>query len=544
MQYDVIIIGAGPNGLTSAAYLSRAGAKVLVLERRHETGGGLITEEFSGFRFNLHAIYMMMMDVAPPYTDLELEGNGCVYVRPEVPASLLTKDGKALSLYSDLDASVESIKKFSAKDADKFREVYSEYKTLAHECLIPATYTMPVPPADIADMYSNSAIGKRILEISELTPKEIMESWGFETPHLSALLLYLVCMWGLDPESTGASFLVPLYFNRMLNVSFIKGGSHRLSSSLHKAAVRHAIDVKESQEVTKIIVENGVAKGVEVAVTGLKDTKEKYEAKVIITSTDPVTTFSKLIPGEVVDKISKMCWATGQRWEWEHSSFFGLHLALKEAPRFKAEDFDPAVKRAFIKLIGFDTPEEVITHIKGVEEGLLDDCGHVTVTTELDPGQAPTHTDPGSGVVRFETLVPYETKEGSWEKIAGKYGDRLIAKLGQYTSNFDEGKIIRRYDYSPAYIEQKLVNMQRGSFKHGAYVTTQMGYSRPNIECSSCRTPVKNLYLCGASTYPGGGVIFGGGYNAARVVAEDLGLDVWWKEPESVVKARKEKLVL
>src|SRR5208283_5485145 len=93
-KYDVVIIGAGHNGLTTAAYLAKAGAKVLVVERRHETGGGLVTEEFSGFRFNLHAVYMMMLDVAPPYVDLGLEADGCVYVRPEVEATLLKKNGE------------------------------------------------------------------------------------------------------------------------------------------------------------------------------------------------------------------------------------------------------------------------------------------------------------------------------------------------------------------------------------------------------------------------------------------------------------------
>src|SRR5512145_2685572 len=114
--YDLIVVGGGINGLTTAAYLAKAGAKVLVVERRHETGGGLVTEEFSRFRFNLHAIYMMMLDVAPPYADLGLEADGCVYIRPEAELSLLMKGGRSLTLYSDLEKSVASIAKFSAKD--------------------------------------------------------------------------------------------------------------------------------------------------------------------------------------------------------------------------------------------------------------------------------------------------------------------------------------------------------------------------------------------------------------------------------------------
>lgn len=541
-SYDVIIIGSGPNGLTAASYLSRAGAKILLLERRHETGGGLVTEEFSGFRFNLHAIYMMMMDVTPVYTDLELEGRGCVYVKPEAQATLLMKDGRALTLYSDLEASVESIKKFSKKDAERFREVYKECKDMADASLIPGTYTLAVPAADYTEMLSQTEVGKKILEVSELTPYDIMKTWGFETPQLNALMLYLVCMWGLDPDSTASTFLVPLYFNRMLNVSFIKGGTHRLSSALHKAAVKASIDVLENHEVTRIIVEDGVAKGVEVAVTGQPDKVEKYEAKVIVTSTDPVMTFGKLIPD--MEKYSRMTAATAKRWEWEHSSFYGLHMAVQESPKFKASEFDPAVGKALIKVIGIETPEEVVKHYKNIEEGILDDCGHITVMTELDPGQAPQHTDPGSGVVRYETTVPYETKDGTWDQIGNKYGDRLVAKLKEYTTNFDETRIIRRYDYSPMYIEQKLVNMQRGSFKHGAYVTTQMGYNRPNLECSHYKTPIKNLYVCGASTYPGGAVIFGGGYNVAAVVCEDMGLKKWWSDPDYVVTARERKLAL
>ena len=165
-KYDVIIVGGGPNGLTAGAYLARAGARVLLIERRHETGGGLVSEDFSAFRFNLHAIYMLMMDVMPPYDDLDLYAEGCVYLQPEVQVSLLTRDGKALTLYRDLDHSVESIRKFSPKDAERFRDVYLESKELSFGAIIPLTYTLPVPTLDFADMLQKSDIGQKILEFS------------------------------------------------------------------------------------------------------------------------------------------------------------------------------------------------------------------------------------------------------------------------------------------------------------------------------------------------------------------------------------------
>ena len=543
-KYDVIIVGGGPNGLTAGAYLARAGARVLLIERRHETGGGLVSEDFSAFRFNLHAIYMLMMDVMPPYDDLDLYAEGCVYLQPEVQVSLLTRDGKALTLYRDLDHSVESIRKFSPKDAERFRDVYLESKELSFGAIIPLTYTLPVPTLDFADMLQKSDIGQKILDIGEKTPREIVDEWGFENPLLQTLILHLVCMWGLEPDVSGVGFLVPLYLNRMLNMSLIKGGSHRLSSALQRSIIATGGDVLESYTVTKIVVEDGTATGVEVGLTNAEEQGRKtFEAKVVITSTDPLTTFTKLITEEIMEPISMGCVETAKQWEWEHWSLFGLHLALKERPQFRAADFDPAVNDAFIKIIGYDNPDDFLSHLNGLGAGELSTAGHITVTSDLDPLQAPVDVQPGVATLRFEALAPYEAKEGKWDDIAASYGDRLLSTIQEYAPNVDRSKIIRRYDNSPTYIEQKFANMVRGSFKHGAYKPTQMGYMRPNIECSGYRTPVKNLYLCGASTYPGGMVLLGGGYNAARVVAEDMGIDPWWSEPDYIVKAREMKLV-
>jgi phytoene dehydrogenase-like protein len=544
-QCDVVVVGAGHNGLTAAAYLARAGAKVLVVERRHETGGALVTEEFSGYRFNLHANYMLMLDVAPPYQDLGLEADGCVYIRPEAEASLLKKNGDAITLYADLERSVQSIARHSTKDAERFREVYVDYEQIAREYLIPATYGRPVGSAQLAAAYMQSEVGQRILKLSEMTPREICESWGFETPELSALLLYLICMWGIDPEESNSSYLMPLYFNRMLNATLVRGGSHRLSSTLQKAGILAGMDVVENHEVKRFIVEGGVAKAVEIVPTGTEGPITRIEARAIVTSTDPVTTFGAFIPEDEVLARSKLCLNTARTWEWEQSSLFLRHLALKRKPHFKAESVDPGVATAFIRVFGVETPQDVVTHLKEVMEGrLLHDIGHVTFTTDLDPAMAPREIDPEGAVCRIEACVPYAPAAGDWAQLSTAYGDRLLAKLADYMTDFDPANIVRQYDYTPVSIEMKIPQMKRGSFKHGAYIMRQMGYSRPNVQCSSYKTPIDNLYLCGASTFPGGMITFGGGYNAAKVVAEKLDLNVWWTEPESVAAAREKGLLL
>lgn len=545
VNYDVVVVGAGHNGLTAGAYLSRAGAKVLVVERRHETGGALVTEEFSGYRFNLHANYMMMLDVAPPYRDLGLGEDGCVYLRPEAQAALLRKDGSAITIYADLARTVADIATYSARDAKRFEQIYLEYKEIAEEYLIPATYGRPVGSAELAANYMQSEVGRRVLEISEKTPAEICESWGFETPGLGALLLYIICMWGIDPEETNASYLVPLYFNRLLNATLVRGGSHRLSSTLQKAGVIAGMSVLESHEVKRFIVEDGAVTGVEAAPTGTDGPITRIKARAVVTSTDPTTTFGTFMPEADVARASKQCLNTARNWEWEQSSLFLCHLALRRRPALKAFSNEAGPRSAFINVFGVETPDDVVRHIREVMAGgALHDIGHFTLTSDLEPAMAPIEIDPDGAVCRIEACAPYRPADGEWPDISRAYGDRLIAALGDYVTGLDETAIVRRYDYTPKDIEAKIPQMKRGSFKHGAYVMTQMGYSRPNVQCSSYKTPVKNLFVCGASTFPGGMITFGAGYNVSKVVAEALGLDVWWREPDSVAAAREKGFLL
>ena len=305
------------------------------------------------------------------------------------------------------------------------------------------------------------------------------------------------------------------------------------------------MEVCEKHEVKRFIVENGVAKAVEIAPTGCEGPITRIDARAIVTSTDPVTTFGQFIPEQEVADRSKLCLNTARNWEWEQSSLFLSHLGLRKRPTFKAEAVDPGVAKSLIRVFGVETPSDVVRHVSEVmDQRLLHDIGHVTFTTDIDPGQAPRETDPEGTVCRIEACVPYAPADGDWAQLSKDYGDRLIAALAACTTDFDPATIVRRYDYTPVHIEMKIPQMKRGSFKHGAYIMTQMGYSRPNVQCSSYRTPIDHLYVCGASTFPGGMVTFGGGYNAAKVVAEDLKLNIWWKEPPSVTAARDKGFVL
>ncbi|GAG17894.1 unnamed protein product, partial [marine sediment metagenome] len=226
-KYDVVILGGGPNGLICGAYLAKAGLKVVVLDKRNEIGGGLATEEITipTFFHNSHAIYMMMVDYAPAYNDLQLEENYNIkHVHPPLQFAMPFPDGSCLCLYKDVDKTCNSIAKFSKKDAETYREVSRKYKEYVHKFLAPATYYPPASILDAATKMQQTDIGRELFELTDKSPQSIVEEL-FEEEHVRALMLYVAGMWGLDYDGTGLGYLVPLYLNRATNYRLVVGGS-------------------------------------------------------------------------------------------------------------------------------------------------------------------------------------------------------------------------------------------------------------------------------------------------------------------------------
>jgi len=534
-DYDVIVIGGGPNGLTATAYLAQAGAKVLMLERHHEGGGGLVTEEWSGFRFNTHAKLMLMMDVMPPYADLALESWGCRYVQPEVAASLLTRDGRALTFYSDIDKTAASIARFSPDDAERYREVMADWYTIVNEALIPATYSLPIPMLDMVVSYQQSEIGEMVNEMAEETFLETLDAAGFENDLLNAGLLHLGTMYGIDPEG-GLGFLLPLLATRLLHSSVIVSGSHQLAASLARSANSNGARLERAAEVAKILTDGNQAVGVRLA------SGEEIRASKIVTTTDPQTTFLELVGAEACDAASDTLADQARNWEWEATSLFGVSFALSERPRVRAADFDPDADRALIKIMGVESVDDVLDHISGAKAGRLGRSGVGMTLTDFDPMQAPVDVEPNSAVACWESLAPFENADGDWDDLQDAAAKQALATWTEYAPNLADITVIRHYVNHPKHIAAKIPQMKRGSIKHGAYSPTQMLSNRPNADCSSYRTPIENLYVAGASVWPGGMVLLGGGYNAAGVVADDLGIPRWWREPSYVTEARKKGL--
>jgi len=533
-NYDVIIIGGGPNGLEIGAYLSKAGLKCLLLERRFEVGGGLMTEQVTlpDFFHNTHAIYHMMVDYAPVYQDLNFAEYDVRHIRPELQWAMPLKDGRCLCIYTDVEKTCASIAKFSQKDADSYRQMYRLYDDMMRNMVGPMTFIWPEPFPLLAAKAEQTELGRELTRLAEKTPEEVVCEL-YEDDHVRTLMLYTCCHWGLDYNQSGVSYLIPLYLNRMVNYQLVAGGSHRISNALLKRYFENQGQVRTSAQIKRIIVENNAAKGVE-----LEDGTQYMADKAVISTIDIHQTFLKYV-GE--DKLARDFVDMIHSWQWEKWSLFDVHLAMAEPPNFKAAASDPEINKAFIHLLGYESLADLKNHWEAMRNGEMPASPgyNACFPSVHDPYQAP----PGKCAGLLSQMAPFDLKDGGAERwLNGKFREEWtenrIALLAEYAPNVTKENVLWTYVTSPADIQNKFANMVKGGYKQGQYHPLQMGYVRPNQECSHNRTPVKNLYLGGSSVYPGGCVIWGAGYNCANAVAEDVGIQKWWSEPEMVTKAR------
>ncbi|MDY6970819.1 MAG: NAD(P)/FAD-dependent oxidoreductase [Thermodesulfobacteriota bacterium] len=535
-EFDVVIIGGGPNGLVAGCYLARAGLRVAITDRRNELGGAVVTEvpRQGGFRHNVHAVYMPMVDYAPAYKDLELEKYGLEHVHPEVQFAMSFSDGSSLCIYSDLERTAKSFAKYSEKDAKAYRDFYLRAQKMMDDFIAPATYVQPIPALDQLPMLERAEWHREMNELTEKTPLQFVDDL-FENEKIKALMLYVICMWGMDPNQSGVGYLIPLYVNRASNYRLVVHGSHQLPQAMARDFMTHGGRIYSPYAVKSIEVEGGVARGVQL------DDGPYLEAKIgVISTLDTQQTFLNLVgegnlDSDFVDSVKS--------WMWEHWSLFGVHMCLYEAPQFVSAKDNPDVEKAFVHVLGYETADDFVIQQQKIASGEFDDNSgfNCCFPTLFDPSQAPAGRHTGS----ISCMVPYNLKEGyeKWLRYLFKEERAwmLINRLSNYAPNLKNKDVVRDiYLSSPVDVRNKLLDMVNGSIKQGQYHPLQMGYLRPNEQCSTHRSPVKGLYMGGACTYPGGTVLLGSGYLAADAVVEDCGVGKWWRETDMVKRAKEQ----
>jgi phytoene dehydrogenase-like protein len=516
-KYDAIVVGAGPNGLALANYLMKCGLSVLVAEKRYEVGGNLITEDFGGARYNLHASYSILNEEMPPYNDLQLYDQGCSFIAPQAQATLHLKNGKAITLYRIAQQSTKSVSAFSGRDAEKLEKMYQLMKTLHTQFFLPWLYNQPQSAEKLESCLQKISSGKVLLSAAGQSPMEFLnQELGFESDELKTLLLFLGCMWGVRPDQRGAVPTFLFLLDGMLNASLIRGGSYLLAASLYKPLIMGGNNVLEGKGVTRVTIENGKATGVEFA------DGTRIQSPIVVSTLDVQTTFKQLVTNDHSGRSA----GDVDAWKWDPWSFFQGHWTVKATPNFVGNDST----QSLMHIVGYESTGDLMAHIQQISRGEIGKmfAGVLSFPTLFDPSQAPK----GLHVAKFTSLAPYEVSNGTWDSLKEDYGKKCFSAWSSLTPNITEGLAISKYMYPPDYIEMKLADCVRGSINSGAYASGVLQVNSTNGNAfSNYSTAISGFYYCGAASHPGGMVTLANAFNAAKRIAEDNSLKQWWKEP-------------
>src|SRR5216683_3241684 len=263
--YDAIILGTGHNGLILQAYLGKAGLKTLAVERRPAAGGGLSTlADPRGFLHNTHAFFLRAISAMPWYADLELARHGARYIEPELNVALITSDGRALEWWTDIAKTIASLARFSRRDADTLRRWHDEFVPIVQNILAPESRSPPLPPAERRALLAKSAAGRRLMEVSALSPLQFVAQ-EFEHPAIQAGLLFFNGLREVDLRLPGFGHHIAALLASPAKAQMSRGGSAALARALEAAVRATGGDIALATEPKRIVVEGGRAAGIETA---------------------------------------------------------------------------------------------------------------------------------------------------------------------------------------------------------------------------------------------------------------------------------------
>jgi len=519
--YDAVVIGAGHNGLCTAAYLARAGLNTAVVERRHEEGGCVNTEDplVPGFRFNLHAQFMEFFDIMPMIQDFNLEDLGLRTVMPEAQAGIAFADGRppiVLHRPDLLDRTHASIARYSKADAD----TYLEMKTRAasfQQLLAAGLYNPPRVDGEQAQtMILEAAFGDMGItgHFAAKSPKVVIDEM-FETDELRGLL-YRCCVefgFPLDQTGTGAGFLTFVMWT-MANWKLVLGGTHSLAKAMTQACYQVGVDLIENTSVTSIIIEDGRAVGVRTRTGDIRATRcVASNANVQQTLLDMV--------GE--ENLSELWARRAKAFRSGPSHVLGTPMfCLYDAPDYRSSAHDPEINRTFYTLVGYDSAREVCDYIRDAYMGRMPiPAAGLWVNSLWDRSQAPPGRHSATGWYFLPPASDLSAKE--WADVRANFNEEFLARWRAAAPNMTPDNVIEHRLHTPDLMERKNMILE-GDFSNGEFSPDQLGVNRPFPEASQYRAEIDGLYFCGPSSYPGGGVHSACGYNAYKIIAEDLEL--------------------
>ena len=508
---DFLIVGGGTNGLSAAAYLGKEGYSTIVLERQQYLGGGAVTKEITlpGFKHDVFATSINLWKASSIQQDLELEKYGYREASPDPVASTPFKNGKAITIYRDLNATLKSIAQFSKKDAEKYKEVF-QFFIESKDILLGSLESAPVPFSTMMSALEESDTGLDFLQFSYLSARDWLEE-NFESEEMRAFL----ALWGsnhvpLSPEDAGSAILILVFIGILQDkgAGVPLGGMATLVSALSSFVEAHGGRTVTGEEVIGIIVHDGRATGVRT------QSGKIFEAKRgVIASVEPKSLFLKLVPDFALDQSFKKKVSS---YRYSKVTEVMIHAALDDWFDYKPKE----TRRAGLVQIG-DSLNQISRAYNDCVMGQPPLQPFMTIdnTTCYDSTRAPS----GKHIMWNFVRAPVFVNGKPWaDDLRESFADRCIQRLSEYAPNASK-IILKRVVYSPQDLERVNPNLVYGDPGAGKATLDQSLALKPFPGWSEYRTPVKGLYMCSPANHPGGGVSGLAGHNAVLTVLHDLG---------------------
>jgi len=523
--YDAIVIGAGHNGLTAAAYLARAGLSTLVLERRNIVGGCCVTEEIAPDCRVSTTSYIASMMRPEVISELRLADHGLKMIPCDPAIQVPFADGHVVSWWADRERAREEFAKISPRDAARFVQVDDQLKKLAR--YLQPFFLEPPPEIDTSSFKGWTdlfRVGKRFRGISKL---EISQLISFLTGSLGEFLDQ-----NYESEKIKTMFLANNVYGKHggpyqpgtaigLLFHLLSGGEHELqgfyghvmggmgsiTQALAAAGKKLGVEILTGASVAQIDVRQGRARRV------VLDDGTEIRGRVMLSNSDPKRTFlgfldSKELPEDFLFAVR------GIKMDGPCAK---VNMVLAEEPRFAGTPATATpLERTFYTLVpSLEFAERCYDTSKfgEIAKELWVDC---VVSSNADASLAP----PGKHILTcFVQYVPYHLRHGNWDEKREVLGDLVVKKIAEYAPNVP-GSIVARQVLTPLDLE-RTYGLTEGNIFHGDLRLEQLFFMRPVPGWSQYRTPIAGLYLCGAGAHPGGGVTGAPGRNAAHQVLRD-----------------------
>ncbi len=487
LECDVSVVGCGPNGLTAAAYLARAGARVLMLEKRFERGGTLATDDYSTpFQYNLAQFELPLADELPPYRDLDLAAQGVGFVRPEI----------AFAVGSDF-----TVRRGGRGLGAEIERMFDEASSAAG----PLLYRGPHAAAEVT------------LALAEATPRTLAAS--VSDPRAGIVLRYACGLAGFLDGDAPLGPIGAFCVARLFSPAIVVGGSKNLANGLARAAASAGARGLVASPVRRV---ESCGDGFRLRVA---DGRE-IQARAVISTLDPRSTFLEVLAPELAP--AELREAAGD-WVVDGTGPFTAHFGIRGEPPASAGG---AEGEALLRVFGFAHADEVGHYFEGALQGELsaEVAGHLTAVSVHDPLQASPGPYGPLHCLRMQAHVPFELPAPGWDRLRTEHRERCWDALVEHFRDLAGVRLLFQFCDTPLDIERRFGTTRRGSVRQGALIPSQTLVARPHPSCSTGRTPVPGLYLAGGAVHPGVPGSLGGGYNVAALVAEDLGLERWWPE--------------